>query len=90
MAYGSGWLRLVLGLVDLDPLHGNADPVALAHQLQLALQPAADDDVILAQAEAPDVQAHPALIDVLDVDIVRALDARVDPAQRIMDARKLL
>ena len=90
MAYGSGWLRLVLGLVDLDPLYGNADPVALAHQLQLALQPAADDDVILAQAEAPDVQAHPALIDVLDVDIVRALDARVDPAQRIMDARKLL
>lgn len=90
MAYGSGWLRLVLGLVDLNALHGNADPVALAHQLQLALQPAADDDVILAQAEAPDVQAYPALIDVLDVDIVRALDARVDPAQRIMDARKLL
>ena len=90
MASGSGWLRLVFGLVDLDPLDGNADPVALAHQLQLALQPAADDDVILAQAEAPDVQAYPALIDVLDVDIVRALDARVDPAQRIMDARKLL
>ena len=79
----------VSGLVDFNLLHRNVNPVAFAHQLQLTLQPAADGNIILAHAEAPDVQAYPALLDPVDINIVRSADTRVNCAQRFMNSREL-